>query len=194
MNSEISVKSMVAEIEAGNPQAEDRFCRQFRPLVQFVLRQMTDDLSLADDITKDALLLVLLRIRDKKIEHPERISSYVAQTARYSLIGWFRRKANQHGSTLDVSELESSEVGLEDALIAGEQRSLVRNMISQLKVPRDQEILARRYLLEEDKLSLCEHLGLPDEHFDRVISRARARCKKIIKAQKPETLLAMQIV
>lgn len=194
MNSEISVKSMVAEIEAGNPQAEDRFCRQFRPLVQFVLRQMTDDLSLADDITQDALLLVLLRIRAKKIEHPERISSYVAQTARYSLIGWYRRKGNQHGSAMDVTELESREVGLEDALIAGEQQTLVRNMIGQLKVPRDQEILKRRYLFEEDKHSLCEKLNLPDQHFDRVISRARSRVKKIIRAQKSETQLAMQVV
>jgi RNA polymerase sigma factor (sigma-70 family) len=155
---------------------------------------MTDDVSLVDDITQDALLLVLLRIRGKRIEHPERISSYVAQTAKYTLIGWYRRKANQHGSAIDVSEIESSDAGLEDALIAVEQQSLVRSMITQLKVPRDQEILKRSYLFEEDKPSLCKHLDLPGQHFDRVISRARARFKKIIKAQKSETQLAMQIV
>ncbi len=190
----LSVETLVARIETGDQQAEDQFYRHFRPMVQSVLRQMTDDISLTEDITQDTLLTVLLRIRDQGIQHPEKIASYVAQTAKFSLIGWFRRKGNQHGSAIDVEELKTAEEGLEETLITTERQVLVKRMIKLMSVPRDVEILERNYLHDEDKMSLCEQFNLPDQHFDRVISRARGRFRKIIQAQRQDTQLALQAV
>lgn len=188
----VSVKDLVAKIKAGDPRAEDQFYRHFRPLVQTILRQKTDDASLIEDLIQDSLLTVLLRIRDQGIQQPEKIASYVAQTARYTLIGWFRRKGNQHGSAMDVANLKSPETALEDELMAVEREAIVKSLISLMRVPRDQELLQRNYFFDEDKSSLCRQFDLPDQHFDRVISRARGRFKKIIQAQRVDTRIALQ--
>lgn len=190
----VSVKDLVAKIEAGDPRAEDQFYRHFRPLVQAVLRQKTDDASLIEDLIQEALLTVLLQIRARRVQQPEKVATYVAQTARYKLIGWFRRKGNQHSNTIDVAELKSTEVGLEDELMAIERETLVKSMISLMRIPRDKELLQRNYFHDEDKASLCAQFDLPAQHFDRVISRARGRFKIIIQAQRDDTKQALLAV
>ena len=55
----------------------------------------------------------------------------------------------------------------------------VRKLIAELRVQRDREVLHRSYILEQDKSTVCESLGMDSTQFDRVISRARQRFRAI---------------
>jgi RNA polymerase sigma-70 factor, ECF subfamily len=46
-------------------------------------------------------------------------------------------------------------------------------------VPRDRRLLRGYYVLDQDKEALCQELELSQEHFDRVLHRARARFREL---------------
>ncbi|MFT7244709.1 MAG: RNA polymerase sigma factor (sigma-70 family) [Candidatus Azotimanducaceae bacterium] len=186
-------RQLAAAIQAGNPQAEEEFCGQYRDVAIAALRPLTGDAALIEDIAHDALLIVLLRLRGNGIRHPERLHSYVKQTAKFALISWYRRKDNQAREPIDDLELAADQVKLEDGLIREQSGDIVRTLIKDMKAPRDRQILARSYIIGEEKAALCDTFNLPRAHFDRVISRARLRLREAVFRQKKDVLLALQV-
>lgn len=56
-----------------------------------------------------------------------------------------------------------------------------RLMLEELPTPRDRDLLVRFYLNDESKDDVCAALGLSDEHFNRVIFRARNRFRALLE-------------
>jgi hypothetical protein len=54
-------------------------------------------------------------------------------------------------------------------------------MLEQMPVARDREVLIRFYLDDEDREQICRELQLSEEHFNRVIFRARNRFRELIE-------------
>jgi RNA polymerase sigma-70 factor, ECF subfamily len=50
-----------------------------------------------------------------------------------------------------------------------------------MPVARDREILVRFYLDDEERETICRELGLSEEHFNRVIFRARNRFRELLE-------------
>jgi len=48
-------------------------------------------------------------------------------------------------------------------------------------VARDRDLLMRFYLHDEDKALICRELNLSEEHFNRVIFRARNRFRELLE-------------
>ncbi|MGK0462299.1 MAG: RNA polymerase sigma-70 factor (ECF subfamily) [Candidatus Azotimanducaceae bacterium] len=190
--SQICPEQLVASIQEGDSRAEEDFCRQYRDVAIAVLRPLTEDRTLVEDIAHDALLIVLLRLRGNGIRNPDRLSSYVRQTAKFTLISWFRRKDNQTRELIDDAYLAPDQLRVEDRLIREQSSEIVRSLINDMKVPRDQEILSRSYLHDDDKTTLCAALSLPINHFDRVMSRARVRLRDIVAHQESDVLCALK--
>ena len=187
----IDHRALVTQIESGNPDAEDILCRQFQPMIQSILRDLTDDLCLRQDIAQEVMLTVLLKIREGCLREPDKLVSYIAQTTRFTVIGWFRRKGNQQSNFVEADDLMAHHDPAES--VQSEQRhSLLEGMLGMLNVQRDREILRRNYIHDEDKGNLCQLFELPEEHFDRVISHARNRLRKVVMSQRDDTLAALQ--
>jgi RNA polymerase sigma-70 factor (ECF subfamily) len=185
-------RTLVAQIEAGDKAAEDSLCRQFQPMLQNILRDLTDDACLRQDLSQEALLTVLLRVREGKVREPEKLASYCAQTARFILIGWFRRVGNQQNNFVEADHLHTPHDPSIEAAICEQRQSLLETMLSRLNIQRDREILRRNYINDEDKTELCRLFELPEDHFDRVISRARSRLRKVVLTERHDTLMALQ--
>ena len=191
--SQAAPQQLVSLIRAGNTHAEEDFCRLYRDVAISTLRLLTSDAALVEDIAHDALLTALLQLRSGGIRNPERLASYVRQTAKFKLICWYRRKGNQARNTTDDQELTGNQQTIDEDLIREQRGDIVRSLIEDMGLPRDQEILKRTYLYEEEKTAICCALNLSQVHFDRVISRARARLLNIICPQREDVLLALQI-
>ena len=56
-------------------------------------------------------------------------------------------------------------------------------LLNDLKNARDREILFRSFVLDHDKIEICEALELSKENFDRVIYRAKRRFRQILEDQ-----------
>jgi DNA-directed RNA polymerase specialized sigma24 family protein len=54
-------------------------------------------------------------------------------------------------------------------------------MLDEMPAERDREILVRFYLNDEDKEQICRDLRLSEEHFNRVIFRARNRFRELVE-------------
>jgi RNA polymerase sigma factor (sigma-70 family) len=180
MLDENKINKLVDRIKSGDKQAEQLFCKEFYNSTLHLIRRLVREPMLAEDLTHETLLTVLLKLREGKLRHSKFLNQYVQQTARYTAISWYRRKANQVHTQLEESMFHDNSPSAEELIFDDERRLIVVHLLNSLGVERDREILDRHYLKEEEKPGICKEKNLSSEHFDRVISRARIRCRELV--------------
>ncbi|MBO6565546.1 MAG: sigma-70 family RNA polymerase sigma factor [Pseudomonadales bacterium] len=144
-----------------------------------LLTKLIGDPNRAEDITHDALILVLDRLRCEGIQKPNKLTSYVFSTAKFSFYGWLRKKDNQLELMDCLADVVFTEHPQESECMQVQASDTLKAQIQKLRVSRDRDILTRRYLGDQTKQEICEALTLTPEHYDRVISRARTRLKSV---------------
>jgi len=155
--------------------------------VKAILRRLTRDPALVDDIHQETFLVVLRRVRAGELRTPAALAGFIRSTARNLLIADRRKGART--SELDQDELEQAARRLpaddgEDPpqlrrVMALEESQLVRRLLSELSTERDRQILLRFYLCEGSKEQVCHDLGLEPHLFNRVLFRARTRLREL---------------
>ncbi len=191
LDSAISPLAIVANIRRGDRPMEAVFFQRYYAGVKRHLARYIHNTSHAEDIAHDALLTVLLRLRNKSIEQPQFLDRFVYQTAKFSYYSWLRRPANQPGLFEPLAEHQDP-MDTEQQFLRAEQRRLLLVLIGTLRVERDREILRRAYIHDETKLATCEALALTTSHFDRIIFRARERLKHRLELQDPDFITALK--
>jgi len=191
LDSAISPLVIVANIRRGDRPMEAVFFQRYYAGVKRHLARYIHNTSHAEDIAHDALLTVLLRLRNKSIEQPQFLDRFVYQTAKFSYYSWLRRPANQPGLFEPLAEHQNP-MDTEQQFLRAEQRRLLLVLIGTLRVERDREILRRAYIHDETKLATCEALALTTSHFDRIIFRARERLKHRLELQDPDFITALK--
>lgn len=175
---------LVASIRNGDTHMEQVFCERFQPLVLSILTGLSRDRDRSQDLSQDVLMTVIVRLRGRGIDQPENLRQFVMQTARYTFLGSLRRTDNRlvlletYDDHLVPTHFDPDEVE------RNEQRQALAGLLNQLKVARDREVLIRYYLDDEPKSLICDALTLSQVHFDRVISRARARLRTLATSNK----------
>lgn len=175
---------LVHRIRQGDRAAEAHFCERFHQPVLRMLLASTRDADRAEDVAQEALITVIIKLRDQGIDRPERLKSYVFQTARFTLVGWMRQTRLTLFPSMD--DHEEHREAPETAALQDEQREIVAGLIDRLDVERDREVLRRSYVIGEAKPVVCDALALTETHFDRVISRARLRFKRMAESEGTE--------
>jgi DNA-directed RNA polymerase specialized sigma24 family protein len=94
-----------------------------------------------------------------------------------------RRKDRAAVSSADaLKELQGAEDDPEWERVGRPQwAEAARRMLGEMPAERDREILVRFYLDDEDKEQICRDLRLSEEHFNRVIFRARNRFRELLE-------------
>ena len=177
MDSEASASAAVPEFGS-----EDALL-QLRSGVLFLLHREVFDPSLAEDLCNETFRVVLERLRRQPLEDPTKLAAYLAQTAR-NLAKADRRKVarrqtvtgEQH--TIDDFAAEGSDPSV--ALETQTRAKAIRKVLEELPNVRDRQLLVRFYLNDEDKADICRDLNLTEEHFNRVIFRARERFRVLL--------------
>ncbi len=71
----------------------------------------------------------------------------------------------------------------------------VRQLLQEMRLPRDREILVRVYLYDQDKETVCRELGIGEEHYKRVLHRARGRFADLLQRRyRPSDLFCIALV
>ena len=178
---EIPPEVLAAEIKKGSTRAETIFYSRYQAGLVMMLERRTRDRARAEDIAQDTMIVVLTRLRDRGIDDPARLTSFLHQTAKYQFIGWLRKMENQNELVPTVDDRALEEEAVEEKLYKEQVRSQVRHLITGMKVARDREVLHRYYVQDQAKPVICEALDLSPAHFDRVINRARNRFKQLLQ-------------
>lgn len=143
-----------------------------------MLNRRCSDQAMVEDVVQDALIVGLNQLRAGTLADVDSVGPYLRQTARYLLIGQYRRGARRAEALCAYRQELEAASGQDEAYesrLSDERRAELARRIDRLTTARDQRLL-RGYLLQgETKASLCQALQLSAEHFDRVLSRAKSR-------------------
>ncbi|HEU0224767.1 MAG TPA: sigma-70 family RNA polymerase sigma factor [Steroidobacteraceae bacterium] len=157
---------------------------RLRDGVVALLQSLLGDPSLAQDLCHETFRIVLERLARRPLEDPARLPAFLAQTARYLAIEHRKRAARRRTMTGQQDAIDAAPDPRDDHdLTLHEEASVraVRRLLRELRWPRDREILVRVYLHEQDKETVCRQLGIDEEHYKRVLHRARARLAVLLQ-------------
>lgn len=183
----ITPAELATRIGAGDRRAEEEFVRRYRPRLEFILRGRLRDAALAADLTQEALIVVLERLRGDGLDDPGRLAAFLHRTALNLAVGEARKyhRRNTHNDDDALVKAAATQPLVEDQIDRERLSAAVRCLLRELKQPRDRQILRRFYLTEEAKASICASLEVTPEHFDRVLYRARQRFRQIVERELP---------
>jgi RNA polymerase sigma-70 factor, ECF subfamily len=154
--------------------------RDYPGLRSLILRRVHDP-EVAADILQDAAVTTLEKLRKGEIAHPENVGGYLYRVALNHLRNYRRRDRSAVSSPGPLEELPAIEDDPDWARVGRPQwAAAARRMLDEM-VARDREILVRFYLEDEDRALICRDLRLSEEHFNRVIFRARNRFRQLLE-------------
>jgi RNA polymerase sigma-70 factor, ECF subfamily len=164
--------------------------RDYPGLRALIMRRVRDP-QVAADIIQDAAVTTLEKLRAGEIARPSCVGGYLYRVALNHLRNYRRKDRSGVSSSAELESLPDCG----DPDIAGIDRArwarAARLVLTELPGVRDRDLLMRFYLNDETKESICTSLGLTEDHFNRVIFRARNRFRALLERHgyaKPDLL------
>jgi RNA polymerase sigma-70 factor (ECF subfamily) len=169
--------SLVRRIRSGSREAETQLVQAYQRPILELLRNRARDPDLAQDLLQETFIVVINRLRADGIEQPDKLAAFIHRVAHNLVIGHFRKETRRKTQTdTELVEIQQDQKSEQlEAFLRKEEGQIVRRLLEELKTPRDREILRRFYVWGQEKPLICDALGLDNDQFDRVISRARQR-------------------
>ncbi|MCG8458317.1 MAG: sigma-70 family RNA polymerase sigma factor [Holophagales bacterium] len=174
---------LVAQIQAGNRDAEREMVDRYSRGVRFLLLELSGDPAQADDLHQETFRLGIEKVRSGELREPTKLAAFLRQMARNLFIAEYRKaKAHPRVAGEGIFEVTSDPApSPEKRALDREDADLVRRLLVRLEPPRDREILMRFFVAEHSKEEICADLGLSSLHFNRVLHRARRRLAALVE-------------
>lgn len=156
---------------------------QLRSGVLFLLHREVVDPTLAEDLCNETFRIVLERLRRQPLEDSTKLAAYLAQTARNLATADRRKAARRQTFTGEQHNIDDFADEGSDPSVAFESQNhanAIRKVLEEMPNVRDRLLLVRFYLNDENKADICRDLNLTEEHFNRVIFRARERFRVLL--------------
>ncbi len=168
-------------ITHGDANAEAELYHRYKDGVGIIIGRIVHNESVTEDLSQETFRISLKKIRDGAVREPERLSGFVRGVARNLAIDYIRkmRRSLNQEEAIDAEQIRAQQPDPYDHLLRKERAGLVRQMISEMKVPRDREVLSRYFIAEESKDQICADLGLTSQHFNIIVHRALKRYKEL---------------
>jgi RNA polymerase sigma-70 factor, ECF subfamily len=148
-----------------------------------LVRSKLRDAELAADLINEAIAMTLEHHRQGRLRHSDNIPGYVFKVAMNLLRNHRRDTDNRPKARVEVEVLQDLAQYDADGIETEQIRREALAVLDSLKLPRDREALKRFYVDEQDKAVICRDLGLTQQQFALVISRARERMRQLFQAR-----------
>jgi RNA polymerase sigma-70 factor (ECF subfamily) len=181
-NNGTELSDLVARIISGDPTAKEDLVRRYGRGITIIITQIVRCPDAAADVYQETFRIVFEQLRLGKIREPERLSGFVTTVARNTAYQHLR-EANRSTGIDDIPKFDSIPDPAPsplDSVLRDETSVLVQEVINELRVDRDRQLLYRRYVVEEDKDTICRDLGLTRKQYNNVIYRAHERFKELV--------------
>ena len=192
MNDEIPVASvpfsneehlteLVSRIISGDETAEEELIRRYQRGVLVIIDRIVGSKPGVEDLSQETFKLALRKIRNNELRDAERLSGFICSIARNLAIAHVRKQRR----LLNQEELGKAEEIVDPdpdpfaRLLTKEQANIVRQLLDELKMPRDRKVLLRVYITEDDRDQICADLGLTRPQLNGIVSRALKRYKEL---------------
>lgn len=173
--------ALVERIQAGDPGAEAGLVGRYANGLSYLLRKVTGDPVLSEDVLQETFRVALRRIRAGELREPEKLGGFLRQTAKNLARAERRRGGRWENMDEDVPHPVDPAESQLARVIRTEEAGLVRRVLRDLRSRRDRQLLYRFYIAEEEKEEICRDLGLSSLNFNLVLFRARERFRKLVE-------------
>src|SRR6185369_9135651 len=172
---------LVERIRAGERAGEAELVERFSHGLLLMLRRLTQNPALADDLHQETLALVIEKIRRGEVREPERLAGFIRSTARNLFIADRRKEAGDEPqpAVSAVSSFSAHRAAALDRVLAEEETRQVRALLGELRYERDRQLLIRFYLADDSKEEICTNLEIEPDRFNQVLHRARERLREL---------------
>ncbi|MEM9555835.1 MAG: sigma-70 family RNA polymerase sigma factor [Acidobacteriota bacterium] len=177
--------ALVEQIRTGGRDAEEELVARFGDGLALMLRRLTGDPALADDLRQETLRIVLEKLRAGALREPEKLPGFLRGTARNLVLAARRRDARLRfdgdGLALEAAlhaPAETEPLQLR-RILRREEAHLVRTLLGELRFERDRQVLTHFYLTERTKDEICRELEIDPHGFKKVLFRARERLRDL---------------
>jgi RNA polymerase sigma-70 factor (ECF subfamily) len=182
---------LVRRIAAGEAAAEAELVERCGGALRFLARRFTRSEADAEDLYQETLILAIEKIRRREVREPERLAGFLRalvknlSTQQYRRRSYEAEKPSDHLANLpDVADIEDERLPSPlGGLLHQERSRLTHRLLEELNVPRDRDVLLRYYIAEDSSARICADLEIDEDHFYRVLSRARQRYRRLWEEQ-----------
>lgn len=152
--------------------------QEHRPALLAFLRRKVGS-GMAEDLCHECFLIAIRSLRTGALKDPTRLDAFLWATAR-RLAVTSRRDPFGRAELLDMDGVASPGATPLDGVEQSEIRTLVWEALNRLATARDREILERRYLRDEEPITIQRDLDLSSGGFKVALHRARRRLRSIL--------------
>jgi len=177
--------SLPDRIHAGDHLAEAELVEKYWRPTLVMLQFRCKNAAQAEDLTQDAMAIVISHLRQSSLDNPGALPKYIRQVAMNLFIGDYRKQQRQQtvADQATIEQTVSEQASGYDSVHQQQRVQAAQRMLAELPQQRDRQILRLFYLAELDKETICKRLRLSSAHFDRVLYRAKQRMKKIYQQE-----------
>lgn len=172
----------VARLSSGDPIVQRHFVSYFNELLGIKLRSRLRSPQLIEDARQETLLRVLVALRNKGIEHPERLGAFVNAVCNNVLFEFFRTEGRVSPMPDDGPEPADESDDPERLMVTKQRKKEVKRVLDELP-PKDRELLKRVFLEERDKDSVCRDFDVDREYLRVLLHRAKSRFRTVFEAR-----------
>ncbi len=172
---------LVGRIGAGDRQAEAELVQQFSPGLSRLLRYLTRDHALSEDLHQETFRIVLQKLRDQELREPSKLPGFIRTTAKNLHRAEYRKSSRRRTEGVEaIQDAPDPAPSQLSQVLQEEDKKLVRQVLAELRSDRDRQILYRFHIAEEGKERICRSLDLGPLQFNLVLFRARRRFKELL--------------
>lgn len=173
--------SWAERIRQGDRSAEAALIQHFSRGVRAIVRSYCrPGETQVDDLTQEVLAVLLQRLRAGAIVDAQALPHYLRIAIQHSCTAHYRRLQRQDRDPERGDESDAGADPIHD-LAASQRLNAMRQLLKDMPVARDREVLRRFYLLDQTRQTICSALQIDDQHFHRVIHRARTRLREALQ-------------
>jgi RNA polymerase sigma-70 factor (ECF subfamily) len=165
----------VERLVSEDPEIERHFTRYFGDLLSLKLRSKLRSPALVEDAKQETFVRVLTTLKKKRgLATPESLGAFVNSVANNVVFELYRSGAKVTPLADDHDEPDSRDEGADVTLMAAEERSRVREALSDL--PQKEKDLLRWVFFEgRDKDEICRELNVDRNYLRVLLHRAKNR-------------------
>ena len=174
-------RTLVEDIADGDRVAEISLVRRYGRGLRYIFLRETRDPAEADDLFQDCFLVAIPRLRKSELNNPEHLEAFLHGIARKLLLVNRRQKSRAAINTIDMDQFHSDSRTPFESTEHSQIASAIQKTLSELDIPRDRDLLVRRYLLDQDSKLIRADLGLSEDGLRKACQRARQRMGRILQ-------------
>jgi RNA polymerase sigma-70 factor, ECF subfamily len=182
---------LVDQIRSGIPEGMEQLYQIFSKGIRFRLCRQLGSEEL-DDRVHDIFLIVVQAIRRGELREPERLMGFVRTVVRRQVAAQIDKAVHSRRERVDLDSTQrlcDEHQNPEEALIFRQKVEMMQQALGNLSA-RDREILTRFYLHEQPQEVICQEMGLSENQFRLLKSRAKSRFGELGKKKLVQKSLA----